>query len=846
MGEIMKIKNLMVIFLFILIITLSNVSAEELAVSSDNLNLDSGCCSAVIQVSDNESVVAFRQDNSISPQTLFVEETTDHNLTILKQHIGSNRNSFTHLIITENGWTLGIGGSTYGGRGRAIENIFFDMVLADTIDENGLKEIQEIMSVFTIGHCIIKTPDGRYGLTFPNSYSMGQLNPGDYLVIPNHASELKAGTFYQYGENPVDAVILLLSIDDDGLHKRNIYSYDSWICEGSNYADFYLTNDDGRFIGLTIAQYTDDVMFNGKLVLKKEIPLTPGKIYVGREVFKTNSNNSFTALNKIINSASNDSIINLTQNYYYDSNIDLTYKEGININKNLTINGNGFEISGRDVARIFKINKNAELKLVNLTLKNGYSENGGAIYSNGNLIIDNCVFSNNTAVNYGGAIYQNGKLVLTISSSKFIDNSAAFGGAVYSAIHGKSTVTNSEFISNAAIKFGGAILADAINCENSHFKFNTASDGAAIYSNDLLYLYNSSLMFNNASNCGGSVMVASLKSVNSYFSSNMAKYGGAVYGMVDANLNIYNSTFTNNEAVEGGSIYTSGLRLNVNDSIFKNNYASLNGGAIYSYDYYHANCKNSSFIQNMALNKGSAIYFATRNGSFDYLTFNNNYGNVVFVNDGYGIVPSSLTISNSYFTKNSNSISYDKANVTLFNNTFSKEDVCALWSSDLVKFYGDSKKYEVILTENGQPLANKKVAITINGVTYYRITDEKGIARLNINLNAGVYKITASYDNLVTENTVDIKPTIIANDIVKIFCNGTQYYATFLDKEGNALNNVDVTFNINGVFYTRTTDNNGVAKLNINLNPNVYILTAYNPVTGESKSNTITVLPIKY
>ena len=52
--------------------------------------------------------------------------------------------------------------------------------------------------------------------------------------------------------------------------------------------------------------------------------------------------------------------------------------------------------------------------------------------------------------------------------------------------------------------------------------------------------------------------------------------------------------------------------------------------------------------------------------------------------------------------------------------------------------------------------------------------------------------------------------------------------------------------NINGVFYNRTTNENGTARLNINLPPGEYILTAIDPLTGLQMSYNITVLPTFY
>ena len=59
------------------------------------------------------------------------------------------------------------------------------------------------------------------------------------------------------------------------------------------------------------------------------------------------------------------------------------------------------------------------------------------------------------------------------------------------------------------------------------------------------------------------------------------------------------------------------------------------------------------------------------------------------------------------------------------------------------------------------------------------------------------------------------------------------------DGQGNIYPNQKVSFNVNGVFYYRTTDSSGVASLNINLMPGQYIITSsYN---GYNTSNKILI-----
>ena len=49
-----------------------------------------------------------------------------------------------------------------------------------------------------------------------------------------------------------------------------------------------------------------------------------------------------------------------------------------------------------------------------------------------------------------------------------------------------------------------------------------------------------------------------------------------------------------------------------------------------------------------------------------------------------------------------------------------------------------------------------------------------------------------------------------------MYKNDTKFSAKFLGSDGKVLANTTVKFNINGVLYTRTTNNDGVGSLAIN------------------------------
>lgn len=117
----------------------------------------------------------------------------------------------------------------------------------------------------------------------------------------------------------------------------------------------------------------------------------------------------------------------------------------------------------------------------------GPAAEGGAIHTGGNTVLNNCWFTNNTAVN-GGAIYS--EYHLEVNDCRFVDNAASQRGG---AIHEESvynanivTITDSYFYSNESGTSGGAVYLHMGDASQTHvsgtvFTMNTSNFGAGIH-----------------------------------------------------------------------------------------------------------------------------------------------------------------------------------------------------------------------------------------------------------------------------------------------------------------------------------------------------------------------------
>lgn len=173
--------------------------------------------------------------------------------------------------------------------------------------------------------------------------------------------------------------------------------------------------------------------------------------------------------------------------------------------------------------------------------------------------------------------------------------------------------------------------------------------------------------------------------------------------------------------------------------------------------------------------------------------------------------------------------------VTKENKSNSVEVLSLIESHDLTKYYKNDSQFVVKIHD----ATGGEVKFNINGVFYTRQINSNGEATLNINLAPYDYVITTEYNGCRQSNIVSVLRTLKTNDLKLFYKDGSQFLAEVLDGHGKRLKGAEVEFNINGIFYHKTTDELGIARLNINLPVGLYIITStYN---GYSAANSVIV-----
>ncbi len=337
-----------------------------------------------------------------------------------------------------------------------------------------------------------------------------------------------------------------------------------------------------------------------------------------------------------------------------------TYKENnLIISKNLTISGaskTNTTINAMAGNLIFWIKPSAIVTIKNLNLTNGttssdiFNRNGGGIYNEGTLTIDNCSLFNNHAKNANNAGHAGGSDA----------SPAGNGGAIYNK--GTLTLTNCEFSNNYAGNGGEAT--------DTH-KSSGGGSGGAIYNLGTILNIQACTFRNNYAGNGGKG--------SDFHDGGDGGDGGAIYN--NGTLNISNSEIKNNSAGKGGAgpgaskagedgtgggIYNIGGIIPINTQIFNNtpdNYNNLNCVINNrTKEYYNkikdaindASSNDTLLIQpstykenNLIISKNLTIIGASKNNT---IIDGNNENLIFFIQTGVTVTIKNLNMTNGQAT----------------------------------------------------------------------------------------------------------------------------------------------------------------------------------------------------
>ena len=569
----------------------------------------------------------------------------------------------------------------------------------------------------------------------------------------------------------------------------------------------------------------------------------------------------FEQLQKLIDNASENSIINLEHNYTYTINLD-TIRQGILINKNLTVNGNGFTIDAKGSSRIFQIT-GAGITLKNIKFINAYTtESGGAIsWSGENGTINQCTFNNNTAEDEGGAINWNG-VNGVVSNCNFNNNNAtSFNGGAINWNGENGTINQCTFNNNTAEYEGGAIYWAEPNgtVNNCKFDKNTAYIGGAIEWIGEKGTITNCTFTNNKAYDGGAIDLMGEKGTitNSTFTKNNATgNGGAINWEYSNKGNISRCNFTNNTAQEdGGAIYWTGNNSTLSDSIFKANKA-MNYRNIYSQNNI-LNLFNCSLETIITISQIPDCIFgssATINLTFDDGThfegynvtlynnneliktfeYNNTY-NYTYTMDNLAAGEYTITVGYTNNNKNKYIANYEamKFTVTKYTSSVSIEPINNVTynSEVIVDFHVENRTSITIIVTNLQ---------TGEKLTFKNFTGSE--FRIN-NIIAGEYNITIT--NSENENYSSSNASALFN-IAKAKLNPADINITVTPGKGDATISItapkdfngNINVIINGTSYPVSVVNGNASKI-IPLAPGKYNLTGANITENQIYNDTI-------
>ena len=123
--------------------------------------------------------------------------------------------------------------------------------------------------------------------------------PGQFISIPNDYQYSRGDNVTIDIEDNIGTITNLSRSDLYGVDRREIIVYDVQIGKNNNTTDVYISNEDGKLVGVDNSVYIDDIYINGTVIKGEDIPLAPDYMKIGSFTFE-DSNNAFDKLFTLI------------------------------------------------------------------------------------------------------------------------------------------------------------------------------------------------------------------------------------------------------------------------------------------------------------------------------------------------------------------------------------------------------------------------------------------------------------------------------------------------------------------------------------------------------------------
>ncbi len=248
-------------------------------------------------------------------------------------------------------------------------------------------------------------------------------------------------------------------------------------------------------------------------------------------------------------------------------------------------------VDGNHLDRVFSVTATASISGMAITRGTApANEDGGAIDSDANLTIDDCVISHSTARRGGGIYHDDGGVsaTLTMTNCTIDQNTSTLsGGGLHFGSSSVGNISDSSITANSSPFAGGVGASDTTLTLTRVLVFgNSAINGAGgIGAGSRLTIDQSTIASNTvASGPGGGIYnynTFELSVTDSTINGNTASSsGGGIYTVLSNNVSLSQVTVSGNEASQGGGIFVGNGIVALSSSTVTANSASTSGRGI--------------------------------------------------------------------------------------------------------------------------------------------------------------------------------------------------------------------------------------------------------------------------